>query len=141
MNKNDPHLWPIRQILFLIWDHITKTVFFFINFLVFTLSSIMSRNMCKLHNNLHFCMNCLFLLRKTHVWHLTCDTWTFSQNFKCLAYTVLVWRCFEYTWTKGWPTKLINQFIKYKGVCRTGPTTPGLLKNINPSLFVICFVY
>ena len=61
------------------------------------------------------------------IWHATHDLWqvglggrwSFSHNFSSLALTVFEWRCFE-----GSVTDLINN----KGVCRTAPATPGLLK-------------
>ena len=69
------------------------------------------------------------------MWHMTCDTWQvgggepFSPNFSSLAHVVWEWRCFEDIFTKDeLPNEWINELINYKGVCRTAPATPGLLK-------------
>ena len=66
-------------------------------------------------------------------WHVILDTWsmtyvvewTVSKNYSCLALTVRELWCFEDREEKDdWLTELIS----YKGVCRTAPATPGLLK-------------
>ena len=70
-------------------------------------------------------------------WHLTRDIrhviygrrWTFSHNFRSLAYTVWEWWCLEDLEEKG---DLANQLMNHEGVCRTVPSALGLL-----STFVI----
>ena len=79
------------------------------------------------------------------MWHVTCDTWhmtrdmwhvthlgrwTFSPNFSSLAPTVWELYYFEYISTNhDWITELNNDRLCHRSVCRTGPTTPGLLKS------------
>ena len=54
----------------------------------------------------------------------TCDMWhmTFSQNFSCLGKPVF-WRLGG----KGW----LGNLLKYKGICKTDPATPGVLFSLN----------
>ena len=52
--------------------------------------------------------------------------WTSSQNFRSLAVMVRDWRWLEDLEEKG---DSLNQLISDKGVCRTAPATPGLLKS------------
>ena len=49
--------------------------------------------------------------------------WTFSQNLSSLALPVWDWECLEDILTKG----SFNELINYMAVCRTAPSTPGLL--------------
>ena len=60
------------------------------------------------------------------IWHVTClGGWTFSQNFSSLALTVCDLCHYEDLEEKDdWVTDLMND----RGVCRTAPATPGLLK-------------
>ena len=67
------------------------------------------------------------------MWHVTCGMWhvtgggrgTFSENFSLLALTTWEGRFVEYLEEKAhW----LNQLMNDKGVCRTAPATPGLLK-------------
>ena len=60
---------PIRQIFFFKLETTLAKQFCLYKILVFTLSSIMSRNMRKLYNDqilLHFAMHFPFLFGKTH---------------------------------------------------------------------------
>ena len=67
-------------------------------------------------------------------WHVTCDTrhvthggeWTFSQNFIFLALTVWDLWCCEDLEEK---IDSLNRLLSNKGVWRTAPATPGLLKS------------
>ena len=68
--------------------------------------------------------------------HLTCDNWkrtcwgrwTLSQNVRSLALTIWKWWFVENIFTKDVG---LNQLMNHKGVCRTAPATPGLLKRLN----------
>ena len=64
------------------------------------------------------------------MWHMTHGVWwTLWQNFRSLALTVWELWCSEDISTKDDPlNELINELMNYKGVCRTAPATPGLLK-------------
>ena len=67
------------------------------------------------------------------LWHVTYDTWhsvrwTFSQNFSFPALLVWDWECFECIYTNHQLVTLGND----KAVCRTAPTSPGLLKTVQP---------
>ena len=68
-------------------------------------------------------------------WNITCDTWRmthgegwiFSKNVPSLALMASVRQCFGDIFTKGhWLTYIIPK----KGVCRTAPATPGMLKRL-----------
>ena len=65
-------------------------------------------------------------------WHIICDTWdvthgggwTFSQNFSSLDLTVCDRQCLGLSKQKD---HRLNLWINDKGVCRTDPTTLGLV--------------
>ena len=59
--------------------------------------------------------------------------WTFFQNFSTLAFTVWKWRFVEDIFTKDHSLSLL---INDKGVCRTAPATPGLVKWLGILLLV-----
>ena len=61
------------------------------------------------------------------IWHMTSDSWgrwNFSQNFSSLALTVWESSFDEDILTQSW----LTEWMSYKGVYRTAPTTSGLLK-------------
>ena len=71
-----------------------------------------------------------------YIWHVTCDIWhmtlrgrwTLCQNFRSLALMVWKLRWFEEYFHKVSLNQLMNEWISEKGVCKTAPATPGLLK-------------
>ena len=73
------------------------------------------------------------------MWRLTSDTWhvtngggwTFSQNFSTPARMVYDRQCLEDSEQNDHSmNQWINESMNDKGVYRTAPATPGLLKNI-----------
>ena len=71
------------------------------------------------------------------MWHMTCDRWgevNLLKNFSSLALTVWEWRCSEdleekYVW--------IYYRINDKGIDRTTPATPGLLRILTDVLHFV----
>ena len=74
-----------------------------------------------------------------YIWHVTCCTWhvardmwhaihgsgyTFSKNFSSIALTDCERQCFEDMFIKD---EWLNESVSEEGVCRTAPTTLGLL--------------
>ena len=81
------------------------------------------------------------------MWHMTYDMchvthrgwWTLCQNFRSLALMVWVWRCLQYSEQKDDQLNQLMQWISDKGVCRTAPAKPGLLKSSSAVGIVVSF--
>ena len=72
------------------------------------------------------------------MWHVTCDTWQVTHDmwgevnllskFQLSSFYGLGVKVFWIYFNKWWRSQSVNKLINEKGVCRTAPATPGLLK-------------
>ena len=90
---------------------------------------------------------------KCDTWHLTCEIWhvtndmchvthrgwwTLCKNSRSPSLMVWVWRCLEDSELKD---DRLNQWMNNKGVCRTAPATPGLLKILKVLFLLLLAVW